>query len=174
MIKNLRGKKAMSVVVASVIMVALVIGLILVVWNVVNGLVNKELEETQSCFGIFGEVTLNHKYTCYNSSANELVFSLNIGDVEVNEVVVFIDGDGVTKSFNIKTEAQTIAYLKNYTSGTLIQLPDKNSGLTYRANLTGIGISSAPDTIKISPVMDNKQCDASDMLNQVDSCSSLA
>jgi len=168
------NKKAMSIVVSSVIMVALAIVIILVVWGVISSMVNEELTDTQSCFGNFGEVTINSQYTCYNASANEFQFSLSISDIDLSEAVVFIVGEGTTKSFRLTSTQQTIEHLKNYTSGTLTKLPEKNSGLTYRADLTGLGMTQAPDLVKIAPVMNGKQCEASDILNEIDLCTSLA
>jgi len=82
------GKKGISGVIAAVIMIALVMAAVIIVWSVVIPLIKNQLTETESCFGIFGKVTINNMYTCHNSSSNNFQFSINIGDIDVDEVVV--------------------------------------------------------------------------------------
>ena len=171
---TLMKKKGISGVITAVIMIAVVMAAVVLVWGVVIPLIKNQLTETESCFGIFGEVTINSMYTCHNSSSNNFQFSINIGDIDVNEVLVSISGKGTMKSFEITNEEQTIANLANYSSGVfgtdLIKLPEKNAGLTYIAS----GFSEKPDLIQIAPVVKGKQCEISDSLSEIDDCSSLA
>ncbi|MBL7059347.1 hypothetical protein ISS08_02755, partial [Candidatus Pacearchaeota archaeon] len=59
------NKKGMSVIVGSMILILLVIVTGLVVWNIVSNLIDEELGDVESCFGVFEQVTLNERYTCY-------------------------------------------------------------------------------------------------------------
>jgi FlaG/FlaF family flagellin (archaellin) len=169
-----KNKRGLSAVIATLILIALTMTVVLVVWGVVVPLVKEQLEETESCFGVFEKVIIDSMYTCYNFSSNRFQFSINIKDVDVDEVVVSISGEGATKSFKITNEQQTIPGLANYGStgfGTdWIKLPEKNAGLTYIAS----GFPDKPDFIQIAPVINGKQCDVSDSLSNIDNCLSLA
>jgi len=169
------NKKSVAGVVTAVIMIALVIAAAIIVWVVVTNLVSKQLEEAESCFMIFGKVTINNRYTCYDFSLNEFHFSINMGDVDIDEVLVSISAEGTTKSFKISKTNTTIENLVNYPDGSEgIKLPDKNAGATYIYNMTGGDFSVKPDAFKIAPIVSGKQCDVSDSISDIDNCLSLA
>lgn len=164
MIKN---KKGVSGIVAAVIMIALVMALGVVVWNVVSNLVEEELEEAGSCFDVFDKISINNKYTCWNSTdgVNEILFSVNVGDVDIQEIVVSISAAGETKSYTLSdTPNDDLVYFPSGDSGVV--KPGKNEGLTYITD----EFSSAPDSITIYPVAGSKQCDVSDAVSNVESC----
>ena len=168
--KNYQNKKGLSGVIAAVILIALVITAIAIVWVFVGNLVEEKLEGSGSCMDIFGKVSLNNRYTCYDFSSNEARFSISIGDIDVNEVLVSISGDGTTKSFKITNEEKQIDDLVNYPDGSaIIKLPGKNAGLTY----TATGFLNQPDLIEIAPIIKGKKCGVSDSLSEIDSCLSL-
>ena len=163
-------KKAVSTVIASVMAIALVFALVAIVWGVIVPLVKEQLRGAESCSGIFDKVTINNMYTCYNSTSEELQFSINIGDIDVDEVLVSISIQGTTKSYRLTNEEQTIGDLKLYPSGSVsVKLPEKNSGLTYIAT----GFSSKPDLIKLAPVINGKQCEPTSSLYDIDDCQAL-
>ena len=168
-----KNNKGLSGVITAVILIALAFSLVTIVWVVVNNLVQEELDDVESCFGVFDEVTINGRYTCYNSISNELQFSINVKDINIEEILIAISGAGTTKSFTITSEEKTIANLANYQStgfGTdQIKLPGKNAGLTYVTN----AFSNAPDLIEIAPIINGKQCGVSDSLSEIDNCLSL-
>ena len=169
------NKKAISGIVTAVIMIALVMAAAIIVWVVVNNLVSTQLTEAESCFMIFGKVSINNRYTCYNSTTTELQFSINIGDIKVDEVLVSISGEGTTQSFKISNTDQLIPNLRNYLSAVPeTKLPGKNGGSTYIYELTGAGFFMKPDSIKIAPIINTKQCASSDSLSDIDNCLSLA
>ncbi|MBR9702312.1 hypothetical protein GOV13_05325 [Candidatus Pacearchaeota archaeon] len=163
----LKNRKGVSGVVTVVILVALVMTSVAIVWTVVNNMVEDKLGEAESCFGNFEKITLNNRYTCYNSSSNETMFSINVGDIVVDEVIVLVYEGGATNSYTITDTITTIPNLENYTGGTSIILPDKNAGLTYIAK----DYTSSPDYIEIVPVLNGKQCDVADRIPKIESCS---
>ena len=169
-----QSKKAVSGFIVTVIMVALVMTLALIVWVAIKNMVEGGLEDVEECFGVFEEVTINNMYTCYNKTSQEFQFSISIGEIDVDEVIILISGEGTTKSFEINNEGNTIPNIKNYPIGNfgvdIIKLPEKNSGLTYVFNMVGGGFLIEPDAIKITPVVDGKKCDISDSLYEIDDC----
>lgn len=172
----MKNRKGISPVIAMVIMIALVLAVVAVVWVVVNNLVREEIEGSGSCFGIFGEVTIENSYTCYNSSSQELQFSISIGDIQVEEILVYVAGAGSTKSFSLSSDAQE-SYLKDYPSGSYggtLTFPGENSGRTYVLNMSNAGISGSPDSLEIAPIINSNQCGVSDTLSEFDDCALLS
>jgi len=168
-----KDRKGVSGVVAMVLMITLVIVVVGVVWVVVNNLVSESIESTESCFGIFDKVKITTGYTCYNSSSEELQFSISVGDITVDELLVSVSSEGTSTSFKLSSDAQE-SYLKNYGVGTnygeILIFPGKNSGRTYVFNMTNAGLSGIPDSIEIAPIIEKKQCGVSDSISEFDNC----
>jgi len=169
----MKNKRGVSAVVGVVILVLIVLALIAIVWTVVNTLVRDKMDQSESCFGSFGEVTINNAYTCYsNLSGEELQFSISIGDLNVDEVLVSVSEVGLTKNLKIPG---TYNYVKPYKGsyGMEVKLPEINGGLTYILDLDGAGFSGKPDSIKLSPTINDNQCGVSDSSNSIDDCQAL-
>lgn len=166
-------KKGVSAIIATVILIALAVTAIAVIWVFVKGMVEGELGEAGACFEIYDKVTLNDRFTCYDSISEETIFSISIGDVEVDEILVGISAEGTSKSFRIKNDT-VIANLAMWPGEeSTIMLPGKNEGLTYVVDMSGAGLTESPNMIQISPVIKGAQCDVSDSIVQIDSCISL-
>lgn len=171
--KNRRG---ISPVIAMVIMIALVLAVVAVVWVVVNNLVKEEIESSGSCFGIFGKVTIENSYTCYNSTSQEIQFSISIKDIDVDKILVAVSSAGSTKSFSLSSGIQE-SYLKDYPDGNYgeaLVFPGKNAGRTYVLDMGNAGLSGSPDSIEIAPIINSKQCGVSDTLSEFDDCTLLS
>jgi hypothetical protein len=168
--KKLHSKKGLSAIVITVILVALSMAAIVMVWAFVNNMIKKQISSSESCFGNAEKVTLNRQYTCYEQTGSnyKLRFSLSIGDVQVDRVIVSLSSAGTTKSYQITNLNQTIPNLVMYsgTNPTNVILPEKNAGLTY--NVTGF--TSKIDSIQIAPVIGETTCEVSDSLSEIDSC----
>ncbi len=167
-------KRGISNVITVVILIALVLTIVGIVWAVINNLVKGELGSAESCFGIFEEVNLNSRYTCYNSSQQELLFSICIGDVVVDEALIGVSGQGTGVSFKLSSQAGPINNVVTYPNRSAsVRLPSKNSGFTYIFNMAGAGFSGTPDSISIAPIIKGNQCGVSDTLGEIASCASL-
>jgi hypothetical protein len=165
-------RKGVSVVVATVIMIVLVIAAIAIVWVVVTNIVEEGIEGSEACFGIFDKVTIENGYTCYNSSSEEFQFSINLGDIQVDEILVAVSSAGSTKSFNLGSNTQE-SYLKNYLDesyGGTLQFPGKNAGRTYVLDMSSAGLSGSPDSLEIAPIINDEQCGVSDSVSEFDDC----
>jgi FlaG/FlaF family flagellin (archaellin) len=162
-------KKAMSEVVSSILMIVLVLVLIGVVWGVIRNLMDKELNKTEACFGNFDKISLDDSYTCYNitSTPDEFYFSINVGDINLDKILVSISIQGTTNSIELNSTSRTIANVRNYpTRTTSISAPLRNQGRTYIYATTII-----PDSIKISPVINGEKCQESDSITNIGTCS---
>ena len=170
----LKNKHGLSEVVSIVLFLALVVVMVGLVWMVVNNLVKDKLSSTGSCFDTAGKVSINSRYTCYNSSSNEFQFSISLGDLDVEEVLIGFSSVGTSESFTITNVNSTIENVVSYPSRNVnVTLPKKNGGLTYLFDMDAAGFSGTPDSIRIAPVIDGNQCETSDTLNQIDDCQSL-
>lgn len=167
--------KGVSEIIATVILIAIVMAVGGMVWVIVNNFVKGETGSTKSCFELFEKVNLESRYTCYNSSSGKLQFSISIGDVDVDEVLVGVSGGGTGVSFKIKKEPSDVSNVVMYPrgTGTMVMLPEKNAGLTYLFDI-GAGLGEVPTLIQISPVVEGNQCEVSDTLSQIDNCAALA
>lgn len=168
--RKLFYKTGLSGVITAVIMIALVMAAAAIVWGVVNNVIRGQMKNAESCFGNYDKVTINSIYTCYDSTADTFQFSLDIGDIEVDSVIISVSSAGSTNGYTLTNTEQTISGLANYEStgfGTdLIKLPGKNAGKTYVAN----GFTEKPDLIKIAPVIDGQQCEISDSVSGIEVC----
>ena len=171
--KMKRGnQKGIAQILATMVMIVLVLGAASIIFNVVNNLVRGEIESSEACFGNFGEVTINKQYTCRDFDSNEVQFLINVGDVEINGLLVSVSGKSGAKSFKITDEA--IGFVRTYNGlyGEVINPPNKNSGLTYLVNLSEINIEDA-NSITIAPIIKGIQCEVSDSLSRIDNCKLL-
>ena len=167
------SKKGISGVITTVIMIALVMAASSIVWVTVNNLIGEKLEEAGSCFDVFEKIIINSRFTCYNLSAKEFQFSISVGDIEIDELLVAISGGGQSQSFKLTEAGLTENYLRQYPSGEYGQpifLPEKNSGKTYVMDVESF---SVPSSIQIAPVIGGKQCEVSDSLKDIDRCLTL-
>ncbi len=167
------NRKGISGIIETVILIALVMALIAVVWVVVNNLVKNQLSNTQSCFNVFDKVTINQRYTCYNQTLTkkELQFSVNVGDLDVQDILVAISGSGQSSTFKINADNAT-SNLTYYNRTWPVNIPGQNQGLTYIYPLPS-SFSTKPDSLEISPIINGKICGVSSSRQQFDSCSSL-
>ncbi len=166
----MKDKRGLSGVVAVMILVMLTVSLVSIIWVVVNKVVKQNVKQSSSCFGIFDKITIDNSYTCYDSQNNELQFAIDMGDIDVDKVVISITSGGNSRNFELANSLLTISDLRGYPNEEQVKLPEKNSGRTYLVS----GFSTSPDSIKIAPVVNGHLCDVSDSLNEIDDCLSLS
>ncbi|MFH1503617.1 MAG: hypothetical protein ABIE36_03085 [Candidatus Diapherotrites archaeon] len=171
----MKNKKALSAVVTTVILILLVTVATAIVWTFVKKIIEDRTSQTETCFKVESseKVTLNDYYTCFDSENGEVQFSLSITDIEVQAIVISILAEGNSKSFTLTNDSTVIANLRNYKGsvGESVKLPGKNEGLTYVAS--GFEGANKIDWIKISPIIDDKQCESTDTISQVEDCTLL-
>ncbi len=165
-------KKGISGFIVALLLIALALVVSIIVWTVVNNIVQEKLKEAESCFKNFNKVTINSRYTCYNSSGL-VQFSIDIGDIDVEGVLIAISAEGRSKSFTLTTEEKQIENLTDLSGNPDVKLPEKNGGQTYIYNWGSIFLTN-PDSIKIAPIIDGIQCEVSDSLFNIDNCNTLS
>lgn len=165
-----KNRNGLSTIITTLIIIVLSIVAVGLVWVSVNGMVKKQISSSESCFGNYNKVTLNSQYTCYEriSPTNyNLRFSLSVGDINVDKIIVSVSSASSVSSYVITNISRNISGLSMYPSGSSnIIVPGMNSGLTYKAT----GFTSGIDGIQIAPVIGGNQCDVSDSITQVEDC----
>ena len=170
MVKTLLStKKGLSGVITVVLMIALVMAAAAIVWGIVNGLLKDKMESSKSCFGNFNKVTINPIYTCYDSTNDLVQFSLKIGNIDVDEVLVSVSSSGNTKGYTLTNTDQQGIGLTRYPSGGEVILPGKDEGRTYTTAINSF--PAKPDLIQIAPTLNGQQCGESDTISGIESCS---
>lgn len=170
-----KNKKALSTVIATVLIILLVVVSVTIVWTFVKNMIDERLnKEAQTCLDLetSDKVVLNGYYTCYNTTFDEVQFSISLKDVEIDSLIVSIAMEGNSQSFTLTNNATSYANLRPYTGefNDPVKLPGKNAGTTYSASgFTGAKV----DSIIISPVVNGKQCGATSEMYQVVDCRSL-
>jgi len=168
---TLKDKRGLSAVVTLMLMVLLVLAATGIIWGIINKTIKEDMGSSKSCYDILGKITLNSEYTCYNNSNNKTLFSINIGDAEIDELIVSITNEGYSTIFELSNEEKTIEGLKNYPdSSENIKLPGKNAGKTYIAE----NILEKPVKIEIASIIGGKACETSDSLTNIPSCWALS
>ena len=173
MIKNKRG---LSGVVVAVIMIALVMAAAAIIWVVVSNMIQGKTKNAENCFGNYDKIKINGIYTCHDSDNNEAQFSISIGDIEIESLLISIYSAGSTSTFELTNIDKLLPNLQNYPRdaggfGTEnVKLPSKNGGLTYIAD----NFLYVIDKIEISPTIGGSQCGIADTSSVIDDCDALA
>ena len=167
------NKRALSTVVATILIILLTVVSVTVVWVFIRNFLDQQTDA--SCYQVETNlelVSLNEYYTCFNSTSDEVQFSINIKDVEIDNLLISILADGTTQSIILTNNDTVIPNVRYYKSApSAVKLPAKNAGLTYNVGgFTGDQV----DWIKIAPTINGKACAATDTINSVVSCSILA
>ena len=165
-------KKGVSGVIVTILLIGMAIVVGAIVWGVVISIVNINIDKSNACFGIVEKVNLNNEYTCYEVN-NNLEFSVNVGDVELEKLIVQVTGDDrETKQIILLAEGSSSEDLKYFGGvwGETIRINGSNIGKSFVLNSGGIGVGGIPKAIKIIPVVFGHQCEPSDIISSIVPC----
>jgi hypothetical protein len=167
-------KKAVSGVLATVLLVGLVIVLMVLVWGFVNNFVNENTENSEKCYNAHDKIRLVDQFTCYNSSSKKLYFGIAIDDIELEGVSITVYSDMQSKTFYIPSSGNSISFLSFYGDerGEPVNLPGPESSESYIFYMDEAGLSSNPESIEITPVFEEK-CQISDTIYNIEECISF-
>ena len=169
--KNRKNSKGLSTIVITLIIILVSIVAVGIVWAFVNNMIKNQIRDSESCYGNYDKIKINGMYTCFEriSAANyNLRFSLSMGDISVDKVIVSVSSAGNVNSYQITNTAQNIINLVMYsgTNPANVILPAKNAGLTYNAT----GFSAKIDSIEIAPYIQGTLCGVSDSVSEIEDC----
>ncbi len=163
----MENTKGLSQVVTTVLLILLSVAAIAIVWGIVNSFVENKLEGASSCLDVLDQIELNNDWTCYNTSSNKTLISINRGDAEMTSVLVSVSLGTSSTVFRILNESSLVENVREYLAEYLnISLPSKEGGKTYVLS----GINQIPEQIIISVQSGKKQCGVSDFVESVYPC----
>lgn len=163
------SKKALSNIIASVIMILLVVIAMILVGTFVTNLIQDRITESGSCLDTLDQVLIKDSQTCYSPSLNELKVFIEVKDIEINEILISVADESTAIPFTIKSEPSTIPSVENYSRGNLVSIPPKKSGLAYYFNLTELELSK-PTSVKVVPIINGKSCSETDQITSIPLC----
>lgn len=167
---NLSNKRGLSTIVITVILIALSMAAVIIVWSFVSSMIKNQINSSESCFGNYDKIKFNKQYTCYEiaDGGYNLRFSLSIGNIDVDKIIVAVGSSDSIKSYDISNTEEEIEGLTRYPSNnsTLVSLPPKNSGFTYKAT----GFTGKIDSIEIAAIINGNQCEISDSIYEIEIC----
>ena len=157
-------KKAISPIIATILMIALVISISAVVYKVTKNMVEENLKKSKSCANIYDKVLINSEYTYYNSSNKSFIFTINRKDIEIDELLISISNETDSEVYKLPSETTNLKMFNSsseeWDNATLLE---KNSGKKYRA----LGINRKPNSIKIAIIINGDSCGVVDSLNEI-------
>ena len=60
---------------------------------------------------IIGELSINSEYVCYDSTNDEIQFSINRGEIDLDKLIIAIETETEIKNLNLKKMNQMTIYL---------------------------------------------------------------
>jgi len=154
-------KKAMSAIVAVMILILIVLAGTIIIWKVLSKTVDEGLGEAKSCYDLMGKVTVNSEYTCYDAVNDKMHVSISVEDVNISGLLIAITGEDSAVSFELTNVGTPIENLKNYDGTNDIKVPGKNAGSTYIAS----NIVEIPLSIEIAPKLNDNLCEGGSFTN---------
>lgn len=159
------GKKGLSQVIGTLLMVLITLGLIAALWGPLESFITDKTEKTEACFGIFEDLTMENDYTCFNSTSNETYISISRKNIEIDSILVAISYGDDSFLFRLENKSTTIDGVMNSARGANVQMPKINSGKKYI-----IPGNIRPVSINIAPMINEEQCESTSTLDSVFIC----
>lgn len=167
----MENKRGLSAVIVMVVMIALVLSLMAVVITLTKRTVEEKISQTESCgVEIIDKFLINRAYVCYDSSKQELIFSIDRRDADLDKLLISVSSESESQVFEMRNkvdenfEGKILSYPDR---SEIVRLPGKNGGRTYILT----GFSEQPTDIQIAPVINGKQCDVTDSVGEIVDCS---
>jgi flagellin-like protein len=163
--KDKMNKKAVSAVVATLLLVVITIVATLLVWQVVKTqVIDKELESA-SCFEYRNYVRiLDTDYTCYDASSpvkTQIQIERSTEEKNIEGISVTISGGATSKSYELKNG--DVPGVSMFPSGE-ITIPNRGESKTYI--FSGI----AGNLASITVIINGKTCDQIRENYKIESC----
>ena len=152
-IKTTHNKKAVSEVIATVLIILIVITAIAMITPILINFVKSKLNAGQSCFDTLGKLGFDESgYACSNDTGAYL--TIKMGDSDIEEIKAVVYKSGSSTPMIIKNG--TIADVEMFGGSLIIELPPKGGSRTYL--LKCAGCANAESSSLVARI-EGKDCD---------------
>jgi len=172
------GRKGVSAVVATVILVLIVIAIAALIWKFAFSSVQEKIEDSEKCLGAEGKLSIEMgKYTCWDDNTDNdpsgtpddysvrLVVESGNGDFEISGIEVIVENGGNSKKYFANTIYET-------------EFIEMGPLETQRIFVLDVGadsfLNALPSKISIAPLVEFRgevvACDISDFIEPVKKC----
>ena len=146
-------KKAVSEVIATVLIILIVITAIAIITPTLINFVNTKLKAGQSCFDTLGKLGFDEGgYACSNDTGAYL--TIKLGDTDIDEIKAVVYKSGSSNPIIIKNGA--IADVVMFDGSLSIEIPPKAGSRTY---LFKCSVCKNAESASLVAVIDGKHCD---------------
>lgn len=155
------AKKAVSALVATVLLILITVAAIGIIWSAVMPMINKATQYGQSCMNARLQIDTDSGYTCYNASGVVLTNIVRGADDFVPSAIqLIVAGGGQSKVFKVVNNQATtnVVMLGGATS---LEIPGTNEEKTYvvTSGLTTTSEVAVAPVVKVGNT--EKVCDVS-------------
>ena len=150
----LENKKALSAVVATVVLIGLAVALAALIMGIIVPWVQGDLNESTRCFDIQGKLHFDYENTCWHSNTNTI-------DIYLSQEDITLDGALIKISYESGSDKVTL----NNVNGDPLKLPGKEAGKKYT-----IDVEEKPNQIELAPIIGGKSCDVVDGTYNIRTC----
>ena len=169
----MNNKKAVSAVVATVLIILITVAAVTIIWTAVIPMIRKTTQGGTLCFDAQAGVSLSSQggYTCvYNDTLTTWAVKFQISrgneDFTLSDIKVGVGSAGNTLSKSLVTDGKDSTGVQM----TLAGLPGVNSEKVYLLT----GLASKPDKIEIAPAVKtgatDKTCPVSSTVSPLNLC----
>jgi len=160
------NKKAISPIIATILLILLSVAAVLLIANIIVPFVRNTLDENKMCFDASDQIKIDTEsdYTCYLENAEgDFVVNVTIQrgtkEIEIDGFLIGVSGEAIGKSYEVKAGESTDVEMLD--GSTNLELPGKGGSRTYSITIPKTEI---PDigSILIAPIVNDKTCKESD------------
>ncbi len=155
------AKKAVSPLVATVLLILITVAAIGIIWSAVMPMINKATQYGQSCMNARLQIDTDSGYTCYNASGVVLTNIVRGADDFVPSAIqLIVAGGGQSKVFKaVNNQATTNVVMLG--GATSLEIPGTNEEKTYvvTSGLTTTSEVAVAPVVKVGNT--EKVCDVS-------------
>jgi flagellin-like protein len=158
-------KRGVSEVVTTVIMIGLVLVAASIIWGVASSMIQRNVQQSENCAGIYDKVVIYKRATCYNEASDEFFFFVETKDINVTKLIVSISGDTYSQSIEIPSGGYSFIKEVEESYGDALRQIGSNDGQRYVFD-----VSTIPKMITVAPVVKGTQCPISDTVKNIGNC----
>ncbi|MEK6873795.1 MAG: hypothetical protein AABW91_03040 [Nanoarchaeota archaeon] len=150
--KSNYSKKAVSSIIASVLLILITIVSISVLTFVIIPFVKNSLNEGTNCFQVIDKIEIINEASCYTLSPETSKIKVKAGNINLEGIYLIIEKNGDEVSYEIKNNSM----ISDINNGDALKLPSSGGGertynFNFKSTKAGVGI-----------IINDKRCGISD------------